>query len=473
MAGYYRINVAIAENKFQRQGFESFDNFVHISQLESSMRIVPKISSPGAQNAKERRIEFVMRAFLDAAGYNNIKVVIANIVARRVIRIQKSEKTTDETVDLVAYAEPSTNSIYLQRKISFGTADGLEDYSGVRTLYPLLEYNDYSLEDKSIGSGDIAVFSKIRKTLAHELAHLVYMTKDDTAYHFKAMVAIDSKFDSVIAEFKASSRISDSLEGLNKKARDRIGVEKGDKVIITTTKGTEGQVEKQEVPALRKTSMNDIYRQAINRELFTYKQLIEKYDDIEDLQKAINAGTYTFTGYKRGDQVLYKNLYGEEKKGTIRKTGDFGSTSVEILGAESLTSIYYRLENIIKTIEKVKPKYLKGEIFVDEAGRAKTYTQILEYFDSGDFPIESGQYKPTGLKVGDIVTYPEYQSTGSSEVAKMVRGKIKSVNISLTLLEQYEEGGFSKYETYRDVDEVMKKTAPSNQLSFEDLLKGG
>ena len=472
MAGYYRINIAISKNKFQKQGFESFDNFTHISQLESSMRIVPKISRPGAQNTKEKRLEFVMRCFLDASGFNNIKVVISDIVARRVIRIQKSEKTTDETVELVAYAEPSTNSIYLQRKISFGTADGLEDYSGVRTLYPLLEYNDYSLEDKSIGSGDIAVFHKIKSTLAHELAHLVYNTKDDTVEHYKSMVVILGKFDSVIAEFKASSRISESLEGLNKKARDRIGVQKGDQVVVTVTKGTEGQVEKQEVPALRKTSMNDIYQQVLNGELFTYRQLIEKYDDIEDLQKAINTGTYTFTGYKIGDTVLFKNKYGDEKTGQLKKTGDFGANTIGI--DEGTGNIYYYpLENIIKTIDKIKPKYLKGEIFVDEAGRAKTYTQILEYFDAGDFPIESGQYKSTGLKVGDIVTYPEYQSAGSSAVAKTTWGKIKAVSISLTLLEQYEDGKFSKYETYRDVDEVKKKVEPTNQLSFSDLLKGG
>lgn len=471
MAGYYRINVAIAENKFQRQGFESFDNFVHISQLESSMRIVPKISSPGAQNAKERRIEFIMRAFLDAAGYNNIKTVIANIMGRRVIRIQKTDKKTDEEFGMVAYAEPSTNSIYLQRKIGFGTADGTTDYTGVKALYPFLDYNDFPLDSKSIGMGDIAVFSKIRKTLSHELAHLVHFTKDDTADHYKAMVVIDSKFDVVIAEFRASSRISESMDGLNKKARDRIGVQKGDKVVLTVTKGTEGQVERQQVPALRKTSMNDIYRQALNGELFTYKQLISKYDDIEDLQRAINAGTYTFTGHKIGNAVIFKNKNGNEKRGEIKKTGDFGMNTIGI--DEGTGNVYYYpIENIIKTVEKIKPKYLKGEIFVDDSGRAKTYTQILEYYDSGDFPIESGRYKPTGLKVGDIVTYSEYQSAGSSAITKTTQGKIKSVSTYLVLLEQFEDGKFSKYETYRDVDEVKKKNEPIKQLSFSDLLKG-
>ncbi len=468
MAGYYRINIAISKNKFQKQGFESFDNFTHISQLESSMRIVPKISRPGAINSKERRIEFITRAFLDAAGYNNIKMVIANITGRRVIRIQKSEKSTDETVDLVAYAEPSTNSIYLQRKIGFGTADGTKDYTGVKALYPFLEYNDFPLDSKSIGMGDIAVFSKIRKTLSHEIAHLVHNTKDDTADHYKAMVMVDSKFDIVIAEFKASSRISDSIEGLNKKARDRIGVQKGDGVVITTTKGTEGQVEKQEVPALRKTTMNDIYRQAINGELFTYKQMIEKYDDIEDLQKAINTGTYTFTGYRIGDQVLYKNSYGEEKKGTIIKTGAFGSTSVEIQSLGTLTKIFYPLENIIRKLEKVKSKYAKGEIFVDNSNLAKTYAQILEYYDAGDFPIESGKFEPTGFKVGDRIVF---QREGDEGVRK---GVIKSVSGYVTVRE--DDGIVPKerhYDVYLDIGEFTKEAPVSTQLSFEDLLKGG
>jgi len=467
MAGYYRINIAIAENKFQKQGFEAFDNFVHISQLESSMRLVPKISSPGAQNAKERRIEFIMRAFLDAAGYNNIKTVIANIVARRVIRIQKTDKKVDEEFGIVAYAEPTTNSIYLQRKIGFGTADGTTDYTGVKALYPFLEYNDYSLDSKSIGMGDIAVFSKIRKTLAHELAHLVHGTKDNTADHYKAIISIDAKFDVVIAEFKASSRISDSMDGLNKKARDRIGVQKGDKVVITTTKGTEGQVEKQEVPTLRKTTMNDLYKQAVTQEIFTYKQMIEKYDDIEDLQKAIIAGTYTFIGYKAGDLVLYKNSYGEERKGILQSTSKFGSTLIEIQGQDTLTKIYYPLSSIIKKLEKVKPKYLKGEIFVDSSNIAKTYAQILEYYDAGDFPIESGKFSPTGFKIGDRVVF---QREGDEGVRK---GIIKSVSGYVTVREDDEIMSQDRhYDVYLDIGGFTKEGAREKQLSFEDLLKG-
>ncbi|MDD5453985.1 MAG: hypothetical protein PHW62_00595 [Candidatus Ratteibacteria bacterium] len=467
MAGYYRINIAIAENKFQKMGFEAFDNFVHISELESSMHLIPKISSPGAQNAKERRIEFIMRAFLDAAGYNNVKTVIANITGRRVIRIQKTDKKIDEEFGLVAYAEPSTNSIYLQRKIGFGTADGTTDYTGVKALYPFLEYNDFPLESKSIGMGDIAVFSKIRKTLSHELAHLVYKTKDDTADHYKAIVIVDSKFDSVIAEFKASSRISDSLDGLNKKARDRIGVQKGDKTVITVTKGTEGQVEKQEVPALRKMTLSDIYRQAISRELITYKEMIEKYDDIEDLQRAINAGTYTFTGYKIGDLVLYNDSYfNEEKKGTIKKTGHFGSTSIEIQRADGFTIIYVPLEKIIRKLDKVKPKYLKGEIFVDDNNLAKTYAQILEYYNAGDFPIESGKFKPTGFKIGDRIIF---RREGNDGVRK---GIIKSASGYITAREDDEITPKERhYDVYLDIGDFTKEEAPSRQLSFEDLLK--
>lgn len=470
LAGYYKVNIAIAENKFQRKGFEAFDNFVHISELKGSVNIVPKIANPGAQNAKERRIEFIIRAFMDAAGYNNVKVVLASITGRIVVRVQKMNIKIDKDIDLGAYAEHSTQSIYLQRKIGYGTGDGITDYYGVKTLYPYLEYNDFPLDSKSIGMGDIAAFSKIRKILAHELAHLIEHTTDNTAEHFRAIVAIDSKFDTVISEFKASSRISESLEGLNKKSRDRIGVQKGDRVIITVTKGTEGQVEKQAFQTIRKTTMNDIYRQAINRELITYKQMIEKYDSIEDLQKAILAGTYTFTGYKVGDKVLYKNSYGEEKKGILKKIGGHASTSIEIQSDQTLTAIFYPLENIIRKLEKIKPKYAKGEIFVDGNNFAKTYAQILEYYDAGDFPIESGKFNPTGFKIGDRIIF---QREGDEGVRK---GIIKSASGQVTVWE--DDGIVPKerhYDVYLDIGEFKKEQEETSakQLSFEDLLKGG
>ena len=470
-AAYYKINIAIAKNKFQRQGFEAFDNFVHISKLESSIQIVPKIPHAGAQNAKERRIEFIIRAFLDAAGYNNIKVVLADIIGRRVIRIQGTNKKMDEEFGIVAYAEHQTNSIFLQRKIGFGTADGTTDFTGVKALYPFLEYNDFPIESKSIGMGDIAVFSKIRKTLSHELAHLVEGTKDNTADHYKAIIGIDQKFDIVIAEFKASSRISDSLEGLNKKARERVGVQTGDKVVITVTKGTEGQVEKQAFQSIKKATMNDIYRHVLDKKLFTYRQLIERYDDIEDLQKAIHDGIYAFTGWKIGDYVLVKNNSGDEVSGKIKKIGSYESVGIEL--DKSLTTYFFDADRIIRVIEKTKRKYLKGEIFVDETGKAKTYAQILDYYDTGDFPIESGQWKPTGLRIGDMVKYNEYETEGSSSVRAERIGKIKDVNYNLSISRQYEDSTFSAYFTYREVNEVTRISEPSNQLSFDDLIKGG
>ncbi len=452
MAGYYKVCVAIAENRFQREGFETFPNFRHLSELESSMMLIPTISHAGAKNTQERRIEFVIRVFLDAAGYRDVKLVIADIIAHRVLTIKGSQKKVDDEIDLIAYAEHSTNTIYLKRKISFGSADGHEDYFGVKALYPFLAYNDFSLENKSIGQGDIAVFSKIRKTLSHELAHLKFKTKDDTPDHFKAIISIDQKFDSALAEFKASSRISDSLTGLTKKAKERIGVVQGDPVVITVTKGAGGVVEKQEVPELRKTTLKDIYRRSDTGDLYSYKELIEKYTDIPSLQKAIIDGKYKYIGYKIGDHVLYKTSLEDERNGVIKQIGKYDKHYLTIVeDGGSVAGHSYLWGDIIKVLERKKAKYKQNEIFVREDGVAKTYKQIITYYDSGDFPIESGSWKQTGLKVGDRV---ELIGEDREAIIKSVEGG------SLTL----DDGGVP---FHRDVLEVRKKGAVEHPVARE------
>jgi hypothetical protein len=181
---------------------------------------------------------------------------------------------------------------------------------------------------------------------------------------------------------------------------------------------------------------------------------------MEDLQKSINDGNYKFIGYKIGDRVQYKNGLGDEKNGTIKKVSEHGATTIGLIpdGTDG-TPHYYPPENIIKVLEKVKPKYLKGEIFVREGdGLAKTYAQILSYYDAGDFPIESGNFKHSGLKVGDIVTFD----------SDAQEGKITGVEGALRIRSE----GYGDAPVYRDVAEVKKKVEPTNQLSFEDLLNG-
>jgi len=246
--GYYKVPIAIAENKFQEQVFTNTDTFHHISELETAMAIVPTLSSIGAKNPEERRVEYVMRVFMDAAGFRHIKLAIANIKARRVLTIPHSKDVVEDEIGLEAFAEHSSGTIYLQRQLDFGTADGVTDFIGIDSLIPYLDYNDFALDTKSIGQGDIAAFSKIRKTVSHELAHLEAHTKDDTMEHFKAILVIDSAFDKVLSEFKASSKLSTSMMGVREQAKTRLGVVDGDTVVVTYTKGSSEKMEKIERP---------------------------------------------------------------------------------------------------------------------------------------------------------------------------------------------------------------------------------
>lgn len=207
-ATYHHIPIAFSENKYQKQLFRSRDNFHHIHELKTLMTNTAKLTSAGAKNSKERRIEYITKVFIDAAGYPDIKIVIANIDFKNVIQVPHSSIKTETPMEVSAYAEGKT--IYFHRKLSYGYSDGGEvsGYFGIESLYPYFIYNEFDIAQKSIGQGDIAVFSKIRKLLAHEMAHVVYHTTDNTDAHYKAMLTIDAKFDTVISEFKASSNIT-------------------------------------------------------------------------------------------------------------------------------------------------------------------------------------------------------------------------------------------------------------------------
>lgn len=407
-AMYHHIPLAFAENKYQKQLFRSRDNFHHISDLKTLMTNTAKLSSAGAKNAKERRIEYIMKVFIDAAGFREIKIIIANIEFKNIIQVPHSSTKIETPMEVAAYAEGKT--IYFHRKLSYGGSDSgeINGYYGIESLYPYFVYNDFDIENKSIGQGDISVFSKIRKLLAHEMAHVAYHTTDNTDAHYKAMLEIDAKFDTVISEFKSSSIVTSSQDGISKKAKDRIGLEPTDNVVVTYTKGSKGELEKQsyEIPKSTKYAKKDILYSEEKTRYYTYEDIIEGYkNNPEVLQNVLT--TLKPTGYKIGDYVSIKttvsNAY-ETKDSTINgKLIEITSIGlIKIKFADGYTDTITIDKIISHAVSPTKPK--STEIFQNERNNAiKTYAQLVELYGDDVSDMSDTAYKSTGFKIGDKV----------------------------------------------------------------------
>jgi len=56
VAGYYKVPIAIAENKFQEQVFTNTETFHHISELETAMAIVRLFHLLGLKTQKNEEL---------------------------------------------------------------------------------------------------------------------------------------------------------------------------------------------------------------------------------------------------------------------------------------------------------------------------------------------------------------------------------------------------------------------------------
>lgn len=406
---YHRIPLAFSENKYQKRLFQVRDNFHHISELKTLMTNTAKLSSAGAKNSKERRIEYIMKVFIDAAGFPDIKIIIANIDLKNIIQVPHSSTKIETPMEVAAYAEGKT--IYFHRKLSYGGSDSgeINGYYGIESLYPFFIYNEFDLENKSIGQGDIAVFSKIRKLLAHEMAHVVYHTTDNTDAHYKAMLEIDAKFDTVISEFKASSDITQSQSGISKKAKERIGLQEGDNVVVTYTKGSSGTLEKQTYTLPPKHAKKDIFYYPEKQRYYTYEEILSRYSDTPEVLQSVLSASVPI-GYKIGDYVSIKT-----RESTAYETRDTTingklteltiSGLIKIKFDDGYSDIITHNAIVSKATRLITPK--PNEIYYSErTGQVKTYKALVELYGDDVPSMSDTSYNPTGFKIGDNVTLP-------------------------------------------------------------------
>ena len=255
-AEYHGYQVAIAHNSVQVNLFEQ----EQIDMITKKGKFLPiglfsyvstnqvKMKSIGPKTKEEARIEWVINTFINSVPeFEKIDFHIADYEFRVIMKIPGTDIEESKNIGAIAYAEG--NEIYMMRKIGYSessTAGEAQGFYGARSLRPYLKYNDFPLENKTIGWGDIALFLRVENLIAHEMAHSIYHTTDNTQEHFEAMGKIIALFNAVITEHQGRTTLGDAKE-MGIKNRRALGVDKGDTVAITYFAGTDVEMEESEI----------------------------------------------------------------------------------------------------------------------------------------------------------------------------------------------------------------------------------
>ena len=254
-AEYHGYQIAIAHNSIQEKLFknEQIDmntgtgKFLPIGLFNYVSTNQVKMKSIGPKTKEEARIEWVINTFINSVPeFEEIDFHIADYEFRTIMKIPGTNIEETKKTTAVAYAEG--NDIYMMRKIGYGNsvAGEIQGFYGAKSLRPYLRYNDFPLENKTIGWGDITLFLRVVNLIAHEMAHSRYGTTDNTQEHFEAMGKIIAKFNGVITEHQGRTTLGDAND-LGVKNRRALGVEKGDTVAITYFSGTDAEMEEAEI----------------------------------------------------------------------------------------------------------------------------------------------------------------------------------------------------------------------------------
>lgn len=255
-AEYNGYQVAVAYNQIQKRVFsnesiggdeKSKNMFLHIGNFNFVSTNKVKMKSIGPKTKEEARIEWVINTFINSVPeFEQVDFHIADYDFLTIMRIPGTNIEKTEKTCAIAYAEG--NDVYMMREIGYGStvAGEVQGFYGAKSLKPYLKYNDFPLESKTIGWGDIALFLRVVNLISHEMAHSIYHTTDNTQEHFEAMGKIIAQFNAVITEHQGRTTLGKGKE-MSLKNRRALGVEKEDTVAITYFSGTDAEMEEAEI----------------------------------------------------------------------------------------------------------------------------------------------------------------------------------------------------------------------------------
>lgn len=166
----YSIPVVEIRNCLEEKVVSSYEQFKHISNLNSMVKLRARYQSVEPQNEAEKRAQYVLDTIGRAIAGRDM-FWIADLNCERVIQIGNAEKEIEK---VEAFALAYGSDIYINRKY-------MNKYKGLKDSGENLNENDREF-----------VLSNLN-TIAHEMSHSIYGTVDNTKEHFEMIGTLMQK----------------------------------------------------------------------------------------------------------------------------------------------------------------------------------------------------------------------------------------------------------------------------------------
>lgn len=171
LAEYYQIPVIIVRNRLEERVLERLENFFHIKELRERVELSAHLKRVGAIDEVEERALWIFEVISKGLGFDRNIFRIGDMTVYKETKIGGEEIVKEEEP---ALAVARGTEIYIDR--------------GCLKKNKLATSNRKALTNK-----DRAFIVNNMEVIAHELAHVMYNTVDNTKEHSDAQIEITNK----------------------------------------------------------------------------------------------------------------------------------------------------------------------------------------------------------------------------------------------------------------------------------------
>ena len=166
-AEYYGFRVIVARNKLFEKAFQHL-GVLHVKQLNEDVEKHFGKDRVGPRTKKEERLLALLNRVETHFDLEPGTIDVANLELRMVYTLGGEEVET-ETKKVYGLCDRKEKKVYIDRKLVDWT-----EYRAQEPDYPNVTVHDYR------------VLMQVMQTVAHELAHLLFLTEDNSKEHSDA-----------------------------------------------------------------------------------------------------------------------------------------------------------------------------------------------------------------------------------------------------------------------------------------------
>lgn len=169
IAQYYNIPIITIRNSLERTIVMNDDRFQHISNVQNMITLTAEYHNTNPITEQEHRAVKLLSRVAKAMNMDENMFIIADTKFNKVLSMPNGDDHTIETIDVIATAYEG--NIYINRKY-------------------MTAYKDLTDTSSTLTPADIKFLLVNGETFAHEIAHAVYHTADNTLEHAEKTIEI-------------------------------------------------------------------------------------------------------------------------------------------------------------------------------------------------------------------------------------------------------------------------------------------